>query len=197
MALCRMFNQAICGEDLPVRLSFDHDPLFQFQRWQANLRILGVETVQTVPLVPCSHPFVERLIGSLRREDLGHPFYLNAGDLERKLELFRRYFNATRAHQGLGGDTRRRKPGVQRRRWPDLRITAGKAIVTVWFTCQLLPDQQFAMYRCSTIHIGCWAVGVRPPETEPKWAAQGVGMAVPNRTEKRFSGLLARLLTQG
>src|ERR1017187_8547658 len=41
---------------------------------------------------------------------------------------------------------RRRKPGVQRRRWPDLRITAGKAIVTVWFTCQLLPDQQFAMY---------------------------------------------------
>src|ERR1017187_7703023 len=41
----------------------------------------------------------------------------------------------------------RRKPGVQRRRWPDLRITAGKAIVTVWFTCQLLPDQHFAMYR--------------------------------------------------
>src|ERR1035441_6136325 len=45
------------------------------------------------------------------------------------------------------GTPQRRKPGVQRRRWPDLRITAGKAIVTVWFTCQLLPDQQFAMYR--------------------------------------------------
>jgi hypothetical protein len=74
-----MFNQAICGEDLPVRLSFDHDPLFQFQRWQANLRILGVEAVQTVPLVPCSHPFVERLIGSLRREYLDHLFYWNAG----------------------------------------------------------------------------------------------------------------------
>ena len=75
MALCRMFNQAICGADLPVRLSFDHDPLFQFQRWQANLRILGIEAVQTVPLVPCSHPFVERLIGSLRREYLDHLFY--------------------------------------------------------------------------------------------------------------------------
>jgi hypothetical protein len=46
---------------------------------------------------------------------------------------------------------RRRKPGVQRRRWPDLRITAGKAIVTVWFTCQLLPDQQFAMYRFNAL----------------------------------------------
>ena len=111
MALCRMFNQAICGEDLPVRLSFDHDPLFQFQRWQANLRILGIEAVQTVPLVPCSHPIVERLIGSLRREYLDHLFYWNAGDLERKLELFRRYFNATRAHQGLGGDTPEEKAG--------------------------------------------------------------------------------------
>ena len=66
LRLHRMFNEAICGEGLPVRLSFDHDPLFQFQRWWANLRILGVEAVQTVPLVPCSHPFVDRLIGSLR-----------------------------------------------------------------------------------------------------------------------------------
>jgi hypothetical protein len=39
-----MFNRAICGQGLPVRLSFDHDPLFQFQRWQANLRVLGIET---------------------------------------------------------------------------------------------------------------------------------------------------------
>ena len=52
VALCRMFNQAISRQGLPVRLSFDHDPLYRFQRWQANLRILGVETVQTVPLVP-------------------------------------------------------------------------------------------------------------------------------------------------
>ena len=110
-ALCRMFNQAICGADLPVRLSFDHDPLFRFQRWQANLRILGVEAVQTLPSVPCSHPFVERLIGSLWREYLDHSFYWNAADLERKLELFRGYFNATRAHQGLGGDTPEEKAG--------------------------------------------------------------------------------------
>jgi hypothetical protein len=50
-ALCRMFNQAIAGQGLPTRLSTDHDPLFRFQRWQANLRILDVETVQTVPQV--------------------------------------------------------------------------------------------------------------------------------------------------
>ena len=42
LALCRMFNQVICGQGLPARLSTDHDPLFQFHRWQANLRILDV-----------------------------------------------------------------------------------------------------------------------------------------------------------
>jgi len=48
-ALCRMFNQAISGQALPTRLSTDHDPLFRYHRWQANLRILDVEMVQTVP----------------------------------------------------------------------------------------------------------------------------------------------------
>jgi hypothetical protein len=44
----RMFNQAIIGRGSPVRLSFDHEPLFGFQPGQANLRILGVEAVQMV-----------------------------------------------------------------------------------------------------------------------------------------------------
>ena len=105
VALCRMFNQAIVGQSLPVRMSFDHDPLFQFQRWQANLRILGIEPVQSVPGVPWSHPFVERLIRSLRTEYLDRLFYWTAEDLERKLALFKGYFNAVRVHQGLGGDT--------------------------------------------------------------------------------------------
>ena len=110
-ALCRMFNQAISGEGLPTRLSTDHDPLFQFHRWQANLRILDVETVQTVPQVPWSHPFVERLIGTIRREYLDHLFFWTADDLERKLELFKNYYNAARVHQGLSGDTPGEKAG--------------------------------------------------------------------------------------
>jgi hypothetical protein len=44
------FDQAISGHALPTRLSTDHDPLFQFHRWQANLRILDVERMQTVPV---------------------------------------------------------------------------------------------------------------------------------------------------
>ena len=110
-ALCRMFNQAISGQAPPTRLSTDHDPLFHFCRWQANLRILDVETVQTVPQVPWSHPFIERLIGTIRREYLDRLFFWTADDLERKLELFKHYYNAARVHQGLSGDTPWEKAG--------------------------------------------------------------------------------------
>ena len=109
--LCRMFNQAIAGDGLPEKLSTDHDPLFQFQRWQANLRILDVETVQTVPQIAWSHPFIERLIRTLRCEYLARLFFWTADDLERKLESFRNYYNATRVHQGLFGDTPDEKAG--------------------------------------------------------------------------------------
>ena len=111
VALCRLFNQAISGQGLPVRLSLDNDPLFQFQRWRVNLRILGIEAVQTVPLVPGSHPFVERLIRSIREEYLDQVFYWNLRDVERKLSEFQSYFNSSRVHQGLGGDTPAEKVG--------------------------------------------------------------------------------------
>jgi putative transposase len=52
-ALCRMFNQVIAGATtLPQYLSSDHDPLFEFHRWKANLRILDVSEIKTVPHVP-------------------------------------------------------------------------------------------------------------------------------------------------
>jgi len=71
VALCRMFNRAIRWQPrMPKYLSSDHDPLFRFWQWQSNLRILEVTEIKTVPCVPLSHPFVERLIGSVRREFL-------------------------------------------------------------------------------------------------------------------------------
>ena len=66
--LCRMFNAAMHGRGAPRHLSTDHDPLFEAHRWTANLRILEIDEIKTVPHVPRSHPFVERLIGTTRRE---------------------------------------------------------------------------------------------------------------------------------
>jgi transposase InsO family protein len=105
-SVCRMFNQILRdAEQRPRSLSSDHDPLFEFHRWKANLRILEIEEVKTVPYVPLSHPFVERLIGTLRREFLDHVPFWTARDLERKLLLFKDYYNRERTHDSLGGVT--------------------------------------------------------------------------------------------
>src|SRR6478672_7704311 len=58
-----------CNDSAQI-LSSDHDPLYRFHQWEANLRVLNVEQIKTVPYVPLSHPFIERLIGTLRRECL-------------------------------------------------------------------------------------------------------------------------------
>jgi putative transposase len=63
--VCRMFNAATYGQDVPRHLSTDHDPLFEVHRWRANLRILEIDEIKTVPHVPFSHAFVERLIGTM------------------------------------------------------------------------------------------------------------------------------------
>lgn len=99
--LCRLFNKIISGKHLPKRLSSDNDPLFTFHRWQANLRILDIEELKTVPYTPISHPFVERLIGTIRRELLDQTLFWNAHDLERKLNEFQHYYNQQRAHHGI------------------------------------------------------------------------------------------------
>jgi len=66
----------------------------------ANLRLLGIEEVKTVLFVPQSHPYVERAIGTLRREYLDHLFFWNGADLEQKLLTYRDYYN--QHHTGLG-----------------------------------------------------------------------------------------------
>ena len=103
LALCRMFRQAIRGQSLPKYLSTDNDPLYRFHQWQANLRVLEVAEIKTVPYVPLSHPFIERLIGTLRRECLDRTIFWTTADLVAKLYEFQKYFNEHRTHAGITG----------------------------------------------------------------------------------------------
>jgi putative transposase len=105
VSVCRMFNRASAGQSLPKHASTDHDPLFRFHRWLANLRVLEIEELKSVPYAPVSHPFVERLIGTIRREYLDRVFFWNAVDLARKLGEFRDYYNGHRVHRSLNGTT--------------------------------------------------------------------------------------------
>jgi len=52
-----------------------------------------------------SHPFVERLIATVRREFLDHVLFWNSLDLDRKLAAFQSYYNSVRVHASLNGNT--------------------------------------------------------------------------------------------
>jgi len=103
VALCRMFNRVARGQSVPIYLSADHDPMYRFHQWQANLRILNIREIKTVPYVPSSHPVVERLIGTLRRECLDRMLFWTGTDLEQKLFEFQQYYNEHRTHAALAG----------------------------------------------------------------------------------------------
>ena len=64
-----------------------------------------IEEVKSVPYAPVSHPFVERLIGTIRREYLDRVFFWNAVDLARKLQAFRHYCNDYPVHRAIAGLT--------------------------------------------------------------------------------------------
>ncbi len=100
-ALCWMFHQATNGKGAPRYLSSDHDPLYRYHQWRANLRIRETQPIKTVPHVPVSHPFTERLIGTIRREYLDQILFWNGRDLEEKLGEFQDYYNSHRVHQSL------------------------------------------------------------------------------------------------
>jgi len=111
-SVCRMFNRAIVRQRMPKYLSSDHDPLFRFQRWRANLRILEIDEIKSIPCTPRSHPFIERLIGTIRREHLDQTLFWNQGDLERRLDSYKVYYNQYRCHTGLVGITPAQRSGA-------------------------------------------------------------------------------------
>ena len=148
--VCRMLRHIIFGSTPPTCLSSDHDPLFEYHRWKANLRILGVNEVKTVPFVPLSHPFVERLVGTARREYLDQTPFWNAGDLERKLASFQEYYNRYRVHQGLKGQVPDPRFGSEDQ--PAIRLddNAGNLTVAACFNYQWRLELEFAPHTSRT-----------------------------------------------
>jgi putative transposase len=80
--VCRKFNRAIGRQPLRRHVSSDHDPLFRFHRWRANLRVLEVEEIKTIPGTPRSHAFVQRLMEP-SGANLDRIWFWNQNDLER------------------------------------------------------------------------------------------------------------------
>ena len=116
-------------------------------RWLANSRILEVDEIKSIPYVPVSHPFVERLIGTIRREFLDHVLIWNAIDLERKLEEFRNYYNAIAFISRSVAELLRKYLANHRPPMPSLITTLGNNIAAVCSRCQSLHIYEFATHR--------------------------------------------------
>jgi hypothetical protein len=62
-----MFNRAIRGQLwMPKYISSDNDPLYRFHQWQANLRILEVTEIKSIPYVPLSQDYASHCTSWVR-----------------------------------------------------------------------------------------------------------------------------------
>jgi transposase InsO family protein len=68
---------------------------------------MGMREVLIAPRAPWQNPFVERVIGSLRRECLDHCLILSEVHLRRLLRAYGAYYNTARPHQSLDNNSPR------------------------------------------------------------------------------------------
>jgi len=71
---------------------------------------MGIEEVLTAPRRPWQNAFVERLIGSIRRDCLDHVVVLNDRHLKRILKSYFSYYHSWRTHLPLGMDSPELRP---------------------------------------------------------------------------------------
>jgi transposase InsO family protein len=104
----------------------DRDKIFSadFCRQVQDMKIQEV----SAPRSPWQRAYVERLIGSIRRECLDHVIVLNEGSLRRILPSYLFYYHGSRTHLGLGKDTPNPRP-VQRPEWG--RVVAAPQVVRI------------------------------------------------------------------
>jgi putative transposase len=69
-----------------------------------RIKSLGVEDVATAPRSPWQNPYVERVIGSIRRDCLNHVIVTNEHHLRRILRDFLKYYHTSRTHLFLNKD---------------------------------------------------------------------------------------------
>lgn len=75
-----------------------------------QVRDMGIEEVLSAPRYPWQRPYVERVIGSIRRECLDHMIVFNEASLYRHVKLFVSYYHQARTHLSLAKDTSETRP---------------------------------------------------------------------------------------
>jgi transposase InsO family protein len=98
--------------EVPRYLLRDRDGIYG-AHFRRRLKNIGIEEVVIARRSPWQNPYVERLIGSIRRECLDHAVVLNERHLKRILARYLSYYHRWRTHMSLGMDAPDGRP-VQR-----------------------------------------------------------------------------------
>jgi len=95
--------EAFPFDTAPRYLLRDGDGVYG-DRVRRRIDSLGIDEVVTAPASPWQNPYVERIIGSLRRELLDHVVVLNERHLKQLLSSYLDYYHPWRTHQSLQRD---------------------------------------------------------------------------------------------
>jgi transposase InsO family protein len=98
----QQLREAFPWDEAPRYLVHDRDTAFH--AWKTTGRALGIEEVITAFRSPWQNAYVERLIGSIRRECLDHVVIGNERGLRRVLQDYIEYYSKSRTHLSLAKD---------------------------------------------------------------------------------------------
>ena len=101
--------EAFPWETAPRYLLRDRDGVYGVE-FSSRVKGMGIREVKTAPRSPWQNPYVERLIGTLRRECLDHVVVLNEAHLRRLLSQYLIYYHRARTHLSLDKDAPEPRP---------------------------------------------------------------------------------------
>jgi transposase InsO family protein len=97
-------REAFPWDSAPRYLLRDRDRIFG-QEFVEQVKAMGIQQVLSAPRSPWQRAYVERVIGSIRRECLDHMIIFGERSLRRTLTAYFAYYHSWRTHLALGKDT--------------------------------------------------------------------------------------------
>ena len=101
--------EAFPFDTAPKYLLRDRDGIYGFD-FRKQVDAMGIEEVLSAPRSPWQRAYVERVIGSIRRECLDHVIVLDEDSLRRTLRSYFRYYHQSRLHLALDKDSPNSRP---------------------------------------------------------------------------------------
>ena len=100
----QQLREAFPFDQLPRYLLRDRDAIFG-NDFREQVRDMGIQEVLSTPRSPWQRAYVERVIGSIRRECLDHVIIFHERSLRRTLDAYFHYYHRSRTHLSLGKDS--------------------------------------------------------------------------------------------